>query len=64
MLFLVMIYKIIWDNLNISSALVMFEIVKFSSILTLASVHHVTLTINDLKNIFVVSIIQQTDDIT
>ena len=64
MMFLLMIYKIFWDNLNISSALFKFEIVKFSSILTLTSVHHATVTINDLKNIFVVSIIQQTDDIT
>ena len=38
----------------------MSEIVKFSSILTLT--HHVTLTMNDLKNIFVVSIIYQTDN--
>ena len=55
MMFLLMIYKIIWDNINILSALFKSKIVKFSSILTLTSGHHVTLTINDLKNIFVVS---------
>ena len=38
----------------------MSEIVQFSSILTLNSTHHVTLTMDDLKNIFVVSIIYQT----
>ena len=42
----------------------MSEIVKFSSILTLTSTHHVTLTMIDLKNIFVVSIIYQTDNRT
>ena len=40
----------------------MSEIVQFSSILILTSTHHVTLTMNDLKNIFVVSIIYQTDE--
>ena len=42
----------------------MSEIVKFSSILTLTSTHHVTLKMNNLKNIFVVSIIYQTDNRT
>ena len=42
----------------------MSEILQFSSILTLTSTNHVTLTMNDLKNIFVVSIIYQTDNIT
>ena len=37
------------------------EIFQFSSILTLTSTHHVTLTMNGLKNIFIVSIIHQTD---
>ena len=41
----------------------MSEIFKFSLILTLTSTHHVTLTMNDRKNIFVVSIIHQTDNI-
>ena len=42
----------------------MSEFVQFSSILTLTSTHHVTLTMNDLKNIFVVSITFQTDNRT
>ena len=33
------------------------EIVNFALILTFTSTHHVTLTMNDIKNIFVVSII-------
>ena len=40
------------------------EIVQFSSIFTLTSTHHVTLTMNDLKNIVVVLIIYQTDNRT
>ena len=40
----------------------MFEIVQFSSILTLPSTHHVTLKMNNPQNIFVVSIIYQTDN--
>ena len=39
----------------------MSEIVQFSSLLTLTSTHHVILTMYDLKNIFAVSIIYQTD---
>ena len=39
----------------------MSEIVQFSSIFTLTLTHHVTLTMNDLKNIFVVSIIHLTE---
>ena len=42
----------------------MSEIVQFSSIFTLIPTHHVNLTMNDLKNIFVVSIIHQTDNRT
>ena len=42
----------------------MSEIVQFSSILTLNSTHHVTLTMDDYKNIFVVSIIYQADNET
>ena len=42
----------------------MSEIVQFPSILTLTSTHHVTLTMNDLQNIFIVSIIYQTDNRT
>ena len=42
----------------------MSKISQFSSILTLTSTHHVTLRMNDLKNIFVVSIIHQTDNRT
>ena len=37
----------------------MYEIVQLSTILTLISTHHVTLTMNDLKNIFAGSIINQ-----
>ena len=40
----------------------MSETVQFSSILNLISTHHVILPMNDLKNIFVVSIIHQTGD--
>ena len=39
----------------------MSEIVQFFSIMTSTSTHHVILTMNHLKNIFVVSIIHQTD---
>ena len=42
----------------------MSEIFQFSLILTLTSTHHVTLTMNDRKNIFVVSIIHQIKQIT
>ena len=42
----------------------MSEIVQFSSTFTLTSTHHVTFTMNDRKNIFVVSIIHQTDNRT
>ena len=42
----------------------MSEIVQFFSILILTSTHHVTLTMTDLKNIFVVSIIYQTHNRT
>ena len=42
----------------------MSETVHFSSILILTSTYHVTLTMNNLKNIFVVSIIPQKDNRT
>ena len=38
----------------------MSETVQFSSIFTLTLTYHVALTMNDLKNIFLVSIIHQT----
>ena len=41
----------------------MFEIVIFPSFFTLTSKHHVTLTMNDFKNIFVFSIFHQTDNL-
>ena len=42
----------------------MSETVQFPLILILTPTYHVTLTMNDLKNIFVVSIIPQTDNRT
>ena len=44
--------------------MLMSKIVYFFSILTLTSTHHLTLTMNDLKNIFAVSILHPMDNKT
>ena len=42
--------------------MLMSRIVHFFSILTLTSTYHLTLTMNDLKHIFAVSIIHQMEN--